>query len=165
MALPIVSPSVKRRAYVIDEPKALAPWAASLWAHLQEAFGSDEQGQRTLDLLSSSIPSHAPKSYAGKLSHSAEFCHDSENIIMLEATIATIVQCVVWFGEWGHIGAKATQPYMSAINTFFELHNIDPIAKAILHLTAACRGMLLWPRRMKAVALRVLTLSLSDPRG
>eukprot|EP00873_Tetraselmis_striata_P020028 jgi/Tetstr1/440292/TSEL_003054.t1 len=31
------------------------------------------------------------KSYAGRLSQFAEFCHDSENISPLEATIATVV--------------------------------------------------------------------------
>eukprot|EP00873_Tetraselmis_striata_P027969 jgi/Tetstr1/448233/TSEL_035521.t1 len=34
----------------------------------EEAFGSDELGQRTLDLLSSSLTAHTLKSYAGMLS-------------------------------------------------------------------------------------------------
>eukprot|EP00873_Tetraselmis_striata_P012127 jgi/Tetstr1/432391/TSEL_021788.t1 len=59
----------------------------------KEAFGSDEFGQRTLDLLSSSLTAQTVKSYAGRLSQFAEFCHDSENISPLEATIATVVRC------------------------------------------------------------------------
>eukprot|EP00873_Tetraselmis_striata_P008977 jgi/Tetstr1/429241/TSEL_001904.t1 len=59
----------------------------------QDAFGSDELGQRTLDLLSSSLSAHTLKSYAGRLSQFAElFCHDSENISPLEATTATVVR-------------------------------------------------------------------------
>eukprot|EP00873_Tetraselmis_striata_P028568 jgi/Tetstr1/448832/TSEL_036058.t1 len=56
----------------------------------KDAFGSDELGQRTLDLLSSSLTAQTLKSYAGRLSQFAEFCHDSENISPLEATTATI---------------------------------------------------------------------------
>eukprot|EP00873_Tetraselmis_striata_P025608 jgi/Tetstr1/445872/TSEL_033511.t1 len=95
----------------------------------KDAFGSDELGQRTLDLLSSSLSAQTLKSYAGRLSQFAEFCHDSENISPLEATTATVVRYVAWIGERGHIAAKSLQPYLSAINTFFELHILDPIAK------------------------------------
>eukprot|EP00873_Tetraselmis_striata_P022846 jgi/Tetstr1/443110/TSEL_031166.t1 len=52
----------------------------------------DELGQRTLDLLSSSLSAQTLKSYAGRLSQFAEFCHDSENINPLEATTATVVR-------------------------------------------------------------------------
>eukprot|EP00873_Tetraselmis_striata_P016956 jgi/Tetstr1/437220/TSEL_025950.t1 len=147
--------SVKRRTYVIDEPEAVAPWAASLRSRLQDAFGSDELGQRTLDLLSSSLSAQTLKSYAGQLSQFAEFCHDSENISPLEATTATVVRYVAWIGERGHIAAKSLQPYLSAINTFFELHNLDPIAKDSLHLTSARRGLMLRQRRLDAAPLRV----------
>eukprot|EP00873_Tetraselmis_striata_P046541 jgi/Tetstr1/466805/TSEL_011275.t1 len=51
----------------------------------KDAFGSDELGQRTLDLLSNSLSAQTLKSYAGRLSQFAEFCHDSENISPLEA--------------------------------------------------------------------------------
>eukprot|EP00873_Tetraselmis_striata_P006912 jgi/Tetstr1/427176/TSEL_017364.t1 len=105
----------------------------------KEAFGSDELGQRTLDLLSSSLNAQTLKSYAGRLSQFAEFCHDSENISPLEATTATAVRYVARIGERGHIAAKSLQPYLSAINTFFELHNLVPIAKDSLHLTSARR--------------------------
>eukprot|EP00873_Tetraselmis_striata_P018178 jgi/Tetstr1/438442/TSEL_026999.t1 len=147
--------SVKRRTYVIDEPAAIAPWAASLRSRLQDAFGSDELGQRTLDLLSSSLSAQTLKSYAGRLSQFAEFCHDSENISPLEATTATVVRYVAWIGERGHIAAKSLQPYLSAINTFFELHNLVPIAKDSLHLTSARRGLMLRQRRLDAAPLRV----------
>eukprot|EP00873_Tetraselmis_striata_P044686 jgi/Tetstr1/464950/TSEL_009684.t1 len=100
----------------------------------KDAFGSDELGQRTLDLLSSSLSAQTLKSYAGRLSQFAEFCHDSENISPLEATAATFVRYVAWIGERGHIAAKSLQPYLFAINTFFELHNLDPTAKDSLHL-------------------------------
>eukprot|EP00873_Tetraselmis_striata_P022960 jgi/Tetstr1/443224/TSEL_031262.t1 len=53
---------------------------------------SDELGQWTLDLLSSSLTAQTLKSYAGRLSQFAEFCHDSENISPLEATTATVVR-------------------------------------------------------------------------
>eukprot|EP00873_Tetraselmis_striata_P016657 jgi/Tetstr1/436921/TSEL_025694.t1 len=134
---------------------AVAPWAASLRSRLQEAFGSDELGQRTLDMLSSSLSAQTLKSYAGRLSHFAEFCHDSENISPLEATTATVVRYVAWIGERGHIAAKSLQPYMSAINTFFELHDLVPIAKDSLHLTSARRGLMLRQRRLDAAPLRV----------
>eukprot|EP00873_Tetraselmis_striata_P044826 jgi/Tetstr1/465090/TSEL_009818.t1 len=41
------------------------------------------------------------KSYAGRLSQFAEFCHDSENISPLEATTATVVRYVAWI-EYQH---------------------------------------------------------------
>eukprot|EP00873_Tetraselmis_striata_P016595 jgi/Tetstr1/436859/TSEL_025635.t1 len=92
---------------------------------------------------------------AGILSQFAEFCHDSENISQLEATTATVLRYVAWIGERGHIGAKSPQPYLSAINTFFELHNLDSIAKDSLHLTAARRGLMLRQRCLEAAPLRV----------
>eukprot|EP00873_Tetraselmis_striata_P041154 jgi/Tetstr1/461418/TSEL_006528.t1 len=82
------------------------------------------------------------KSYASRLSRFAEFCHDSENFSPLEATIAFVVRYVAWIGKRGHIEAKSLQPYLSAINTFFELHDLDPIAKDSMYLTAARRGLL-----------------------
>eukprot|EP00873_Tetraselmis_striata_P028347 jgi/Tetstr1/448611/TSEL_035859.t1 len=111
--------------------------AADVDVAAKDAFGSDELGQRTLDLLSSSLSAQTLKSYAGRLSQFAEFCHDSENISPLEATTATVVRYVAWIGERGHIAAKSLQPYLYAINTFFELHNLVPIAKDSLHLTSA----------------------------
>eukprot|EP00873_Tetraselmis_striata_P044270 jgi/Tetstr1/464534/TSEL_009291.t1 len=72
-----------------------------------------------------------------------------------EATSTIVVGYVAWIGERGHIGAKSMQPCMSAINMFFELHNIDLIAKTSLHLTAARHGLLLRQRRLETVALRV----------
>eukprot|EP00873_Tetraselmis_striata_P040715 jgi/Tetstr1/460979/TSEL_006131.t1 len=130
MNRPPVTPSPKRRTYAIDEPEAVTPWAASLRSRLREAIGSDELGQRTLDLLSSSLTAQALKSYyAGILSQFAAFCHDSQNISPLEATTTTVVRYVAWIGERGHIGAKSLQPHLSTINTFFELPNLGLIAK------------------------------------
>eukprot|EP00873_Tetraselmis_striata_P035726 jgi/Tetstr1/455990/TSEL_042768.t1 len=60
----------------------------------EDAFGSDEHKQRTLDLLSSSLTAQPFKIYAGRLSQFTEFCHDSENISPLEATTATVVRFV-----------------------------------------------------------------------
>eukprot|EP00873_Tetraselmis_striata_P023768 jgi/Tetstr1/444032/TSEL_031971.t1 len=106
-------------------------------------------------MLSNSLTAQTLKSHAGRLFQFAEFC-DSENISQLEATTATVVRYVAWIGKRGHIGAnKLLHPYMSAINTFFELHNLDPIAKDSLHRTAARRGMLLRQRRLQAASLRV----------
>eukprot|EP00873_Tetraselmis_striata_P017492 jgi/Tetstr1/437756/TSEL_026410.t1 len=105
-------------------------------------------------MLSSSLTAQTLKSYAGRLSQFAEFCNDSENISPLEATTATAVRYVAWIGQRGHIGAKSPQPYMSAINTFFELHNLDPIAKDCL-LTATRRGLMLRQGRLEAAPLRV----------
>eukprot|EP00873_Tetraselmis_striata_P015997 jgi/Tetstr1/436261/TSEL_025103.t1 len=45
-------------------------------------------------MLSSSLTAQTLKSYAGRLSQFAEFCHDSENISPLEATTATVVRAV-----------------------------------------------------------------------
>eukprot|EP00873_Tetraselmis_striata_P021903 jgi/Tetstr1/442167/TSEL_030318.t1 len=134
----------------VDEDVAVDAGVAA-----KDAFGSDELGQRTLDLLSSSLCAQTLKSYAGRLSQFAEFCHDSENISPLEATNATIVRYVAWIGERGHIATKSLQPYLYAINTFFELHNLDPIAKDSLHLTSARRGLMLRQRRLDAAPLRV----------
>eukprot|EP00873_Tetraselmis_striata_P011431 jgi/Tetstr1/431695/TSEL_021220.t1 len=106
-------------------------------------------------MLSSSLTAQTLKSYAGRLSQFTEFCHDSENISPLEATTATVVRYVAWIGDRGHIGATSLQPYLSAINTLCELHNLDPIAKDIMHLTAARRGMMLRQRHMEAAPLRV----------
>eukprot|EP00873_Tetraselmis_striata_P001741 jgi/Tetstr1/422005/TSEL_012869.t1 len=129
--------------------------AADVDVAAKDAFGSDELGQRTLDLLSSSLSAQTLKSYAGRLSQFAEFCHDSENISPLEATTATVVRYVAWIGERGHIAAKSLQPYLSAINTFFELHNLVPIAQDSLHLTSARRGLMLRQRRLDAAPWRV----------
>eukprot|EP00873_Tetraselmis_striata_P010561 jgi/Tetstr1/430825/TSEL_020608.t1 len=49
-------------------------------------------------MLSSSLTAQTLKSYAGRLSQFAEFCHDSENISPLEATTATVVRYVAWIG-------------------------------------------------------------------
>eukprot|EP00873_Tetraselmis_striata_P042915 jgi/Tetstr1/463179/TSEL_008111.t1 len=107
-------------------------------------------------MLSSSLTAQTLKSYAGILSQFAEFCHDSENISPLEATTTTVVRYVAWIGEQGHIGAKSLQPYMSAINTFFELHNnLNPIAKDSLNLASARRGLMLRQRRLEAAPLRI----------
>eukprot|EP00873_Tetraselmis_striata_P040035 jgi/Tetstr1/460299/TSEL_005599.t1 len=103
----------------------------------------------------SSLSAQTLKSYAGRLSQFAEFCHDSENISSLKATTSTVVRYVPWIGERGRIGAKSLHPYMSAINTCFELHNIDPIAKDSMHLTAARCGLMLRQRRLEAAPLRV----------
>eukprot|EP00873_Tetraselmis_striata_P007970 jgi/Tetstr1/428234/TSEL_018274.t1 len=91
---------------------------------------SDGVGRRSSELKE-------PCEATFRLSQFAEFCHDSENISPLEATTATVVRYVAWIGERGHIAAKSLQPYLSAINTFFELHNLVPIAKDSLHLTSA----------------------------
>eukprot|EP00873_Tetraselmis_striata_P010487 jgi/Tetstr1/430751/TSEL_020536.t1 len=99
-------------------------------------------------------PFETLKSYAGKLSQLAEFCHDSENISPLKTTTATIVRYVAWIGERGHIGAKSLHPYyLSTISEFFELHNIDPIAKDSMHITAARRGMSLCESRCLPMSL------------
>eukprot|EP00873_Tetraselmis_striata_P020009 jgi/Tetstr1/440273/TSEL_028623.t1 len=127
--------------------------AAGVDVAAKDAFGSDELGQRTLDLLSSSLSAQTLKSYAGRLSQFAEFCHDSENISPLEATTANVVRYVAWIGERGHIAAKSLQPYLSAINTFFELHNLVPIANDSLHLTSARRN----EKRDRDQALRRLS--------
>eukprot|EP00873_Tetraselmis_striata_P026747 jgi/Tetstr1/447011/TSEL_034469.t1 len=80
----------------VDEDVAVDAGVAA-----KDAFGSDELGQRTLDLLSNSLTAQTLKSYAGRLSQFAEFCHDSENISPLEATTATVVRYVVWI-EYQH---------------------------------------------------------------
>eukprot|EP00873_Tetraselmis_striata_P029996 jgi/Tetstr1/450260/TSEL_037296.t1 len=105
-------------------------------------------------LSSCSLTAQTLKSYAGRLSQFAEFCHDSENISPLETTNATVVRYVAWIGERGHIGAKSPQPYMSAINTI-HLHDLDPIAKDSRHLTSARRGLMLRQRRLETAPLRV----------
>eukprot|EP00873_Tetraselmis_striata_P002343 jgi/Tetstr1/422607/TSEL_013413.t1 len=98
---------------------------------------------------------------AGIAAKFAEFCHDSENISPLEATTAIVVRYVAWIGERGHIGAKSVQPYLSAIDTFFELHNLDPIAKDSMHLTAVNREKRRAGRRGPD-DLRVLLLPVSE---
>eukprot|EP00873_Tetraselmis_striata_P001077 jgi/Tetstr1/421341/TSEL_012311.t1 len=69
------------------------PRCGASYIYSREAFGSTELGHRTLDLLSSSLSVQTLKSYAGRLSQFAEFCHDSENISPLEATTANVVRC------------------------------------------------------------------------
>eukprot|EP00873_Tetraselmis_striata_P034382 jgi/Tetstr1/454646/TSEL_041537.t1 len=90
-------PSGKRRTYVFDEQETLAtPWTASLRARLHEAFGSDELGHRTLDLLSNTLTPDAQhqtlKSYADNLSRFAEFRHDFEDPSPPQANTATVVR-------------------------------------------------------------------------
>eukprot|EP00873_Tetraselmis_striata_P004471 jgi/Tetstr1/424735/TSEL_015252.t1 len=133
---------------------------------------SDGVGRLSSELLElceatfRSLTAQTFKGYAGRLSQFAEFCHDSENISPLEATTATVVRYVAWIGERGHIGAKSLQPYMSAINTLFEMHNLDPIAKDSLHLTSATRGLMLRQHRPETAPLctaRKAALADGDP--
>eukprot|EP00873_Tetraselmis_striata_P046066 jgi/Tetstr1/466330/TSEL_010861.t1 len=70
----------------------------------------DELGQRTLDLLSSSLTAQTLKSYAGRLSQFAEFCHDSESLSPPEATTATAVRYVAWIGTQPTNPAGASAP-------------------------------------------------------
>eukprot|EP00873_Tetraselmis_striata_P023268 jgi/Tetstr1/443532/TSEL_031536.t1 len=59
---------------------------------MKRSARTTELGQRPLDLLSSSLTVKTLKSYAGKLSQFAEFCHDSENISPPETTTVTFVR-------------------------------------------------------------------------
>eukprot|EP00873_Tetraselmis_striata_P021858 jgi/Tetstr1/442122/TSEL_030277.t1 len=115
MDRPPVIPSAKRRTYVIDEPEAVAPpWASSLRPRLQQVFASDESGERILDLLSNSLSTtQTLKSYAGRLSQFAEFCHDSENISPLEGTTATVVRYVAWIAIMSSSGFRAGRTLLS----------------------------------------------------
>eukprot|EP00873_Tetraselmis_striata_P037289 jgi/Tetstr1/457553/TSEL_044122.t1 len=126
----------------------------SIWV-LRFLGTSARAWMRTCVVVDAGVAPKTFRSYAGRLSQFAEFCHDSENISPLEATTATNVRYVAWIGERGHIGAKSLQPYLSAINTFFEQHNLDPIAKDSMHLAAARRGLMLRQRRLEAAPLRV----------
>eukprot|EP00873_Tetraselmis_striata_P013970 jgi/Tetstr1/434234/TSEL_023345.t1 len=74
----------------------------------KDAFGSDEVGQRTLNLLSSSLTAQTLESYAGRLSQFAEFCHDSENISPQEATTANVVR-VMWGSFNSHLNNVRSQ--------------------------------------------------------
>eukprot|EP00873_Tetraselmis_striata_P004198 jgi/Tetstr1/424462/TSEL_014991.t1 len=95
MNRPHITLSVKRRTYETDEPEAVAQWVASFRSRLHDAFGSDKlAGQRAFDLLSCSLNDQTLKSYAGKPSQLAEFCHDSKNISPLEATTAMSSGCI-----------------------------------------------------------------------
>eukprot|EP00873_Tetraselmis_striata_P017527 jgi/Tetstr1/437791/TSEL_002832.t1 len=76
-------------ATVASSAKATA--TARVAAAAADAVGSDELGQRTLDLLSSSLSAQTLKSYAGRLSQFAEFCHDSENITYRFVTKAELI--------------------------------------------------------------------------
>eukprot|EP00873_Tetraselmis_striata_P033318 jgi/Tetstr1/453582/TSEL_040550.t1 len=72
----------------------------------------------------SSLTAQTLKSYAGMLSQFAEFCHDSETIIPLEATIAIVVQYVAWIGGWAtnsHVSLDYIDPNVlpSAVAWFF----------------------------------------------
>eukprot|EP00873_Tetraselmis_striata_P012456 jgi/Tetstr1/432720/TSEL_022086.t1 len=136
-------------------------WMSCFGAHMAALFVAlDELLPYVADVdedvaVDAGVVAKTLKSYAGRLSQFAEFCHDSENISPLEATTANVVRYVAWIGERGQIGAKSLQPYLSAINTFFELHNLDPIAKDSLHLTSARRGLMLRQRRLETAPLRV----------
>eukprot|EP00873_Tetraselmis_striata_P001127 jgi/Tetstr1/421391/TSEL_012359.t1 len=130
----------------VDEDVAVD---AGVAAKVSRSYGVGRLSSELLELCEATF----------RLSQFAEFCHDFENISPLEATTATVVRYVAWVGERGHIGAKSLQPYLSAINTFFELHNLDPIAKDSLHLTSARRGLMLRQRRLEAAPLRVPLLA------
>eukprot|EP00873_Tetraselmis_striata_P007543 jgi/Tetstr1/427807/TSEL_001779.t1 len=59
------------------------------WPRGKRSVQTSWDSGRTLDLLSISLSAQTLKSYAGRLSQFAEFCHESENISPLEATTAT----------------------------------------------------------------------------
>eukprot|EP00873_Tetraselmis_striata_P013687 jgi/Tetstr1/433951/TSEL_023128.t1 len=87
---PVVEPTLESLLGAgVDEDVAVDAGVAA-----KDAFNSDELGQRTLDLLSSSLIAETLKSYAGRLSQFAELRHDSENISPLEATTAAVVRYV-----------------------------------------------------------------------
>eukprot|EP00873_Tetraselmis_striata_P003961 jgi/Tetstr1/424225/TSEL_000155.t1 len=92
----------------------------------KDAFGSHERGQRTLDMLSSSLSAQTLKSYAGRLSQFAEFCHDSENISPLEASTATIVRTAVR-NVWMKLGAEewGNKNSTDQLNEAIEAHAPD----------------------------------------
>eukprot|EP00873_Tetraselmis_striata_P017782 jgi/Tetstr1/438046/TSEL_026672.t1 len=96
--------------------------SAKATATAREAFGSDELGQRTLDLLSSSLSAQTLKSYAGRLSQFAEFCHDSENISPLEATTATVVR---------QLGMRLRDPL---VWIDLEMTGLDPVQHSIIEI-------------------------------
>eukprot|EP00873_Tetraselmis_striata_P002203 jgi/Tetstr1/422467/TSEL_013305.t1 len=149
--------TVTKRLQVVGVDEGVAV-DADVAAKVSTSDGAGRLSSELLELCEAtfrSLTAQTLKSYAGRLSRFAEFCHDSENISPLEATTATVVRYVAWIGERGHIGDKSLQPYLSAINTFFELHNLDPIAKDSLHLTSARRGLMLLQRRLEAAPLRV----------
>eukprot|EP00873_Tetraselmis_striata_P007465 jgi/Tetstr1/427729/TSEL_017853.t1 len=131
--------------------------AADVDVAAKDAFGSDELGQRTLDLLSSSLSAQTLKSYAGRLSQFAEFCHDSENISPLEATTATVVRYVAWIGERGHIAAKSLQPYSYRFVSKAELIVSAPYPESHLDyraLLASVVNFLFFARGLTGVSCR-----------
>eukprot|EP00873_Tetraselmis_striata_P021447 jgi/Tetstr1/441711/TSEL_029934.t1 len=126
-----VTCTVTRVFWTCCEPSTFS-LLLSIWRQRLQGAGVDEDV-----VVDAGVAAKTLKSYAGRLSRFAEFCHDSANISLLEATTATNVRYVASIGERGHIGAKSLQPYLFAINTFFEQHNLDPIAKDSMHLAAA----------------------------
>ena len=140
--------------YFLREPEA-NDWSASLRARLEHVVGSDEWGQKALDLLAGSLSAGTLNNYATGLRLFAQFCHDHEDIAVLEATTATVIRYTAWIGERGTISAKSLQPYYSSINSFFTLHGLDPIAKDSVHLTAARKGLSLLQGKLDDEPIRV----------
>eukprot|EP00873_Tetraselmis_striata_P045209 jgi/Tetstr1/465473/TSEL_010157.t1 len=96
----------------------------------KDAFGSDELvGQRTFDMLSSSLTAQTLKSYAGRLSQFAEFCHDSENISPLEATTATVVRFV-----------EQAELIVSAPTTEYQ-HDFRALVASVVNFMFFARGL------------------------
>lgn len=131
----------QRRYTLTNNAGTVYPWADSVRARLQHLFGDDDVGRGAVDLIVASISGNTANNYQRNVRLFTEFCADFDNISPLEATEDTVVRYTSWLAERGTIKAKSLQQYYSAINKFFELHGLAPIAKDNPHLTAARKGL------------------------
>eukprot|EP00873_Tetraselmis_striata_P010600 jgi/Tetstr1/430864/TSEL_002006.t1 len=100
------------------------------------------------------------KSYAGRLSQFAEFCHDSENISPLEATTATVVRYFVWIA---HRFVTKAELIVSAPTPEYQ-HDFRALVASVVDFMLFARGLTGVSCRGAASAANAIGVPLSHIR-
>jgi hypothetical protein len=87
----------------------------------QTLLGNDTLGSTAITLLSNSL---APATYANcdnALRQYFAFCA-GKNILLLQATPATMIRYKAWLGLLGTVAASSMQAYLSTVSKYFRDH-------------------------------------------
>ena len=156
-----------RVKYRIEVAGCTNPWADSMRPYMAKLLGSDTLGRQTLELLTAAYAPSTCDTYGSAIRQYFRFC-DEEQRPPLAASPATMARYVRWLGNLGTIKESSLQPYLSAVNSFFEDHGCEPCALGSL-ITKVRKGLAasqvtLTPGLMRAylparVAHKALTLA------
>jgi hypothetical protein len=115
------------------------PWAASMIPYMQRLLGTDNLGAKTLELLTAAWAKSTSDTYNNAIKPYFQL-YEEQGLPPLAATTATMVRYIAWIGERGTIKATTLQPYLLAMNWFFEDHGAEPVAQGNL-IKKARRGL------------------------